>query len=88
MIRPELTPAIADEAPTGDTVTVYDEQHLVVYLRLLDASAEGLSAADMASIVLGIDPAREPERARNAVASHLQRAQWMTESGHRQLRGR
>lgn len=36
-------------------------------------------------IVLGIDPAHEPERAYKMFASHLKRAQWMTEVGYRFL---
>ena len=35
--------------------------------------------------ILGIDPAKEPERARKAVESHLARARWMTEVGYREL---
>jgi hypothetical protein len=88
LTRPELTPTIADEAPTGDTLTDYDQRHLVVYLRLLDAGAEGLSEAEMANIVLGIDAAMEPERARKVLASHLLRVRWITESRHRHLLGR
>jgi hypothetical protein len=37
-------------------------------------------------IVLHIDPKGEPDRARNAYLSHLQRAKWVTEQG-RLLRG-
>jgi hypothetical protein len=88
LARPELAPDIADETPTGDVLTDYDQCHLVVYLRLLDASADGASNAEMAKIVLGIDPAKQPERARKAVASHLRRARWMAESGHSHLLGR
>jgi hypothetical protein len=32
---------VADQAPTGDELTDYDLGHLVAYLRLLDADAEG-----------------------------------------------
>src|SRR5487761_1194212 len=44
MTRPrvELNPAIADDVPWSDTITAYDEAHFVVYLRLLDAVADGL----------------------------------------------
>ena len=37
-IAVELDPDVADEAPSGNAVTPYDEQHYVTYLRLLDAS--------------------------------------------------
>ena len=76
---------IATEAPWSEDITDYDKAHLSLYLRLLDASGEGATAEDMARIVLGIDPAREPDRARRAVASHLRRARWMTEHGYRGL---
>jgi hypothetical protein len=80
-----LNPEISDEVPWSDGLTAYDESHLIVYVRLLDALAEGASQAEMARIILGIDPAKEPARAHKAVSSHLKRAQWMTESGYRHL---
>lgn len=76
---------VADEIPWSDSITPYDEAHLVVYLRLLDASADGASTNEMAQIVLGIDPAKEPQRAERAVDSHLRRARWMSRVGYRQL---
>ena len=79
---------VADEVPWSDSITPYDEAHLVVYLRLLDASADGASTNEMAQIVLGIDPAKEPQRAERAVDSHLRRARWMSRVGYRHfLRG-
>ena len=80
-----LEPPISDTAPSAGALTSYDEQHLVTYLRLLDADAEGADWHEVALIVLHIDPAREPERARRAWDSHLARARWMTESGYRHL---
>lgn len=79
------SPDIADEVPWADHVTPYDEAHFVVYLRLLDASKEGASEEEMSCVVLGIDSANEPERARKALKSHLKRARWMTEMGYRDL---
>jgi hypothetical protein len=35
-------PHIADLAPTDAILTGYDEAHLVTYLRLLDADADGV----------------------------------------------
>jgi hypothetical protein len=87
MSNPDLTPTIADEVPWSDGITEYDEAHAVVYLRLLDAKAEGADADEMARLVLGIDPVKEPSRARKALASHIRRAEWMTEKGYRQLLG-
>ncbi|MCC6914917.1 MAG: DUF2285 domain-containing protein [Rhodospirillaceae bacterium] len=85
MANVALNPEIADEVPWSDQVTDYDEQHLVVYLRLLDARSAGASDAEIARIVLGIDPQREPERAQKALTSHIRRAQWMTTQGYKHL---
>ncbi len=85
MPRVERNPEIAEEVPWSDGVTGYDEAHFVVYVRLLDASADGASEDEMSRIVLGIDPALEPERARKALKSHLERARWMTKAGYRDL---
>jgi hypothetical protein len=57
----------------------------VLYLQLLDACAEGASEEEMAQAILGIDPAKEPARARRMVQSHLRRARWMRERGYRYL---
>jgi hypothetical protein len=35
-----LDPDVADTAPSDSVLTVYDEEHLITYLRLLDADAE------------------------------------------------
>ena len=85
MQSPPLDPAVRDVAPADAVLTGYDEQHLVTYLRLLDASAEGADWREVARIVLHIDPDREPERARRAWETHLARAEWMTNSGYRHL---
>jgi len=76
---------IDDEVPWAHEVTSYDEAHFVVYSRLLDASKDGAGEHEMSRIVLEIDPAKEPERARRALQSHLKRARWMTEMGYRLL---
>ena len=87
MTEPHANPEVADEVPWSEAITGYDVTHLVMYLRLLDASTEGASADEMARVILGIDPVKEPDRARNAVSSHLRRAQWMAEKGYHRLRG-
>lgn len=79
------SPTIADQVPWSDRVTPYDEAHFVIYLRLLDASADNAGDEEMARVVLGIDPASQPERAKKALRSHLERARWMTEAGYRDL---
>jgi hypothetical protein len=85
MQSPPLDPSVDDLAPTASILTGYDERHAVTYLRLLDADAEGADWQEVAKIVLHIDPAREPDRARRAWESHLARARWMTEKGYRHL---
>jgi hypothetical protein len=61
-----LDPSLADTAPTDGIMTGYDEQHLVTYLRLLDAEKDGADWQEVANVVLHIDPAREPIRAQRA----------------------
>ncbi len=78
-------PPIADTAPTKRALTGYDEQHHVIYLRLLDADAEHADWRDVARFVLKIDPDKEPERAHRAWETHLARARWMTEQGYKFL---
>jgi hypothetical protein len=85
MGNPPNDPDVADTAPTDSTLTDYDRQHFVTYLRLLDADDEGADWREVARIVLHIDPDREPARARTAFDSHLARAKWMTEHGYRHL---
>jgi hypothetical protein len=85
MQSPPLDPPVSDTAPTSGVLTGYDEQHLITYLRLLDADAEGADWCDVARIVLHLDPAENSEHAKRIWASHLARARWMTENGYRHL---
>jgi hypothetical protein len=85
MRNPPLDPDVANVAPTDAALTGYDQEHLVTYLRLLDADTEGADWREVAQVVLHIDPDREPDRARYAFDSHLARAKWMTEHGYRHL---
>jgi hypothetical protein len=80
-----LDPDVADTAPCGALLTVYDEEHVITYLRVLDANAEGADWREVVRIVLHLDPDREPDRARNAFESHLSRANWMSGHGDQQL---
>jgi hypothetical protein len=83
LVSPSNPAIIADLAPSEAQLTDYDRTHLSVYLRLLDAAAEGAAWEEAARIVLGIDPARQPERAKRAHDSHLARARWLSEHGYR-----
>jgi hypothetical protein len=66
-------------------LTVYDEEHAITYMRMLDADAEGADWREVSRIVLHIDPEREPDRARRAFDSHLARARWAAREGYRHL---
>jgi hypothetical protein len=71
--------------PPDSVLTVYDEEHVITYLRLLDADAAGADWREVARIVLHLDPDDESDRARRAFDSHLSRAKWMTKQGYRLL---
>ena len=85
MKTPSLDPDIADVAPAGTALTEYDQQHVITYMRLLDAEQQGADWGDVARVVLRIDPETEANRARRAFESHLSRARWFAEQGYRQL---
>ncbi|WP_341702837.1 DNA -binding domain-containing protein [Ferrovibrio sp.] len=78
-------PPILDEAPCSDQLTEYDRAHAQLYLRLLDAEAAGADPSEISQLLLDLDPAQEPERARRRLVSHLKRAHWMAQSGYRDL---
>lgn len=76
-----------DRAPDSSQLTSYDEGHLIAYLRLLDADADGADWREIANVIFGIDVAAEPDRAKAMHESHLARARWMTEIGYAHLLG-
>lgn len=84
---PEIDP-FDETAPDVSDLTDYDRAHLVLYMRLLDAAAEGADWTEVAPVLFGIDPAAEPDRARRVHDSHLARARWMTSTGYRHLLAR
>ena len=55
MKKPPPDPDVADIAPTDAVLTAYDEEHIITYLRLLDADAEGADWREVARLVLHID---------------------------------
>ncbi|BBB96468.1 hypothetical protein BE61_18990 [Bradyrhizobium elkanii USDA 61] len=77
--------AFQDQPPLTDRVNAYDEEHLAIYLRLLMAEEEGADWREVVQVIFGLDPAREPDRAKIVHDSHLARARWMTEAGYRYL---
>ena len=68
--------------PWSGEVSTYDREHLTLYARLLDASAEGANQAEMARAIFGFDLSENPDRALQIVESHLARAIWMTQHGY------
>ncbi len=72
-----------DDVPWSEDITDYDNAHLILYVRLLDACAAGATDEEMVRVLFGIDPTREPGRARRTLESHLRRARWMTEEGYK-----
>lgn len=74
-----------DEPPQSPVLTAYDREHMKLYLRLHDAAAEGACWQEAVALLFGLDPKREPERAKRVHDSHLARARWMTEVGYRLL---
>jgi hypothetical protein len=82
----DRTIELADQAPSEDALTAYDEAHFRVYMNLLNAQASGVSLAAICEEFLGVDASREPERARRRFESHLSRAKWFsTGDGFRHL---
>ena len=74
-----------DEPPISQTLTAYDREHMVLYLRLLDSSRDGADWREAVQILFGLDPRCEPERCRQIHDAHLARALWMNEHGYREL---
>ncbi len=80
-----LDPDVEDLAPADPSITRYDEQHYVTYMRLLDASRDNADWMEVARIVLHRDPIGEETRTRRCWESHLARAQWLSKGGYRQI---
>ena len=76
---------LREAAPSGDLVTDYDRAHFQLYIRLLDARSAGASSDDMCRFILEIDPTTDPESAHKLLKSHLERADWMSNVGFRQI---
>jgi hypothetical protein len=85
MQSPPLDPDVADIAPTERALTPYDHEHVITYMRMLDADAEDADWREVSRIVLHIDPDQDVGRARRAFDSHLARAKWMSREGYKHL---
>ncbi|MEH6755877.1 MAG: DUF2285 domain-containing protein [Parasphingorhabdus sp.] len=71
--------------PASEALTEYDEQHLVTYLRLLEADKEGADWKEVVSIIFGLDPNDDPKSAKKMFEKHLARAVWISRSGFSHL---
>jgi len=76
--EPNIGRELADVAPVGPIITAYDEEHIDIYLRVLNAAQDGADWREISRIVLHVDPDQDGERARLVFDSHLARAKWMT----------
>ena len=74
-----------DAPPDSTELTAYDRSHMKVYMRVLDAAADGADWREAVAVIFGLDPLSEAERARRVHDSHLERARWMTQHGYRHL---
>ncbi|MER9333106.1 DUF2285 domain-containing protein [Mesorhizobium sp. M0293] len=83
--HPDVEAGLKDEVPWSDSLTNYDKEHFTTYMRFLDAGADDATYEEMAQAILGIDPVEEPERARKAARSHIDRANWMMTVGYKEL---
>lgn len=76
---------IQDAPPSGDRPTAYDQAHVRLYLRLLDADAEGADWREAVDILFKIDVETEPDRAHQVYTAHLARARWLARNGYLKL---
>lgn len=74
-----------EDVPNGTELTDYDRKHQKLYMRLHDSADEGAEWREAVRIIFGLDPEREPERARRIYDSHLARARWMKQDGYKLL---
>lgn len=74
---------VADEAPSSDRVTAYDQAHFPTYARLADAADREWRQG--VRVLLGRDPVADPTGAWACWSSHLARARWILGAGYRQL---
>ena len=76
MQTPPLDPDVADLAPAEPVLTPYDHEHVVTYMRMLDADAEGADWRDVSRIVLHIDADQDVQRAKRALVTSRVRSGW------------
>jgi hypothetical protein len=77
--------AFSEQAPTDSHLTAYDRERLGSYLRLLDAEASRADWKEVAQVVLGGDPQKDPQGCKQMYESHLARARWISAQGFAEL---
>lgn len=77
-----------DDPPRDENVTAYDQEHVGLYLRLLDAEAQRANWRDVVKVIFGLDPASDYGRAQRVYDNHLARARLLAASGHRDFLSR
>lgn len=75
-----------DVPANSPSVTAFDHRHLKTYLRILDGSGAGADWREIATVVLELDVASKPIRARRVYDAYLERARWMSAHGYLGLR--
>ena len=81
MVQKSFLPA----PPQSDELTGYDEEHLVTYLRIMDAVDEGADWKEIAQVIFGADSMMDEASAKRQFQSHLARAKWISTSGYSHL---
>ncbi|RIV80327.1 hypothetical protein [Pelagerythrobacter aerophilus] len=71
--------ALKEIAPSGEPVTGYDREHLVLYAALIDADDGGGDWREVASTIMKIDV--HSAGAKDCWRSHLERARWIVGDG-------
>lgn len=79
------SPDFQNAPPESAELTDYDRSHMTLYMRVLDAAADGADWREIAEVLFGLDAGHEPDRARHVIDSHLARARWMSEHGYKNL---
>ncbi len=70
----DVVQAFEDVAPSGDEFTLYDREHTMLYICLLDRRERRRDWRETVRAFFDIDVDREPERAQRVYDSHFVRA--------------
>jgi hypothetical protein len=85
MKEPQLNPQVAHLAPTGPALTVYDEEHMITYMRVFDGDQQGADWREVCRIVLRIDPDTRGRPGATSIRKPPLACQMLTEQGYRHL---